>query len=137
MRLQGFTQQARGTDLAAEVTTQEEAAWETLDVNEWASDSYAVAREIAYRHSPQGNLIEDEDEISADYLDDNFDVVVTRLKMAGVRLAFLINSAVDGRCPRIFSIRGSDTVATINATAFSTMLQPQIKPFSVRFSTAC
>ena len=25
---------------------------------------------------------------------------------------------------------------TINATAFSTMLQPQIKPFSVRFSTA-
>ena len=24
---------------------------------------------------------------------------------------------------------------TINATAFSTMLQPQIKPFSVRFST--
>ena len=26
---------------------------------------------------------------------------------------------------------------TINATAFSTMLQPQIKPFSVRFSTAC
>ena len=99
MRLQGFTQQARGTDLAAEVTTQEAAAWETLDVNEWASDSYAVAREIAYRHSPQGNLIEDEDEISADYLDDNFDAVVTRLKMAGVRLAFLINSAVDGTLP--------------------------------------
>jgi len=26
---------------------------------------------------------------------------------------------------------------TINATAFSKMLQPQIKPFSVQFSTAC
>lgn len=99
MRLKRFTQQSRGTDLAAEVTSQDAATWETFDVNEWASESYQIAQGVAYRHTPQGALIEDEDVLSEDYLDDNFGVVTARLKMAGVRLAFLINSAVDGTLP--------------------------------------
>jgi len=45
-----------------------------------------------------------------------------------------VNQHQERQMQRTNSIQLFDT---INATAFSKMLQPQIKPFSVQFSTAC
>jgi S1/P1 Nuclease len=88
-----------GVDLNNEITAAEPTTWETFDLKAWAAESNELARMVAYVDE-NGSFLEDGAELEDAYFHRASPVVRQRLKQAGVRLAFLINSAAAGTLPR-------------------------------------
>ena len=81
----------RDLKLDTTVSDKERETWsQTLDPVGWATESYKLACDHAYVIPKDGRL-------GQDYLDLNFPVVNDRLKMAGVRLAALLNVIYDSK----------------------------------------
>ncbi len=76
------------TELAANITLQEQILYGRLDPVVWATESHKLAVSNAYAVPKDGR-------IGQDYLDKNIRVVNNRLSVAGVRLALLLNVIFD------------------------------------------
>jgi hypothetical protein len=75
--------------LAGGVTAEQAASWANVDVVGWTNESFRLAEEFAYRIPGEGV-------IDRDYLIRAVAIAREQLQRAGVRLAFLINSAAAG-----------------------------------------
>ena len=75
--------------LSSEITAAHAAEWEDFDVVGWSRESYEVAKSLVYDVPPDAKL-------GNDYYERAASIVERRMKQAGVRLAFLLNSAAAG-----------------------------------------
>jgi hypothetical protein len=73
--------------LIANLTEAERLQWQTGDPTQWTNESLALVRSHAYN-------MESSDNLSNDYVERARPVVRTRLVQAGVRLAWLLNTAL-------------------------------------------
>ena len=94
----GITTQEDARNLAEEITEENIQEWSTFDITGWAGESYRLAKEVAYSH-PNGDEVIQGEDLREEYFDAALPIAIERIKMAGVRLAFLINSAADGTLP--------------------------------------
>ncbi len=83
-----------------EITPEQSAQWVRGDPLDWAVDSYWKARKQAYHWTSGDNLPfkwarPGMDLTSENYIDSNLPVVREQLMKAGVRLAFVLNTALD------------------------------------------
>jgi hypothetical protein len=85
----GFDSIAAARVLAAQITPAQMAKWENADVLGWAQESLSLAKNKAYKIPADGKL-------GQAYFDKSLPVVRQQFQKAGVRLAFLINSAAEG-----------------------------------------
>ena len=108
---QRFTKVYRAVDrIEGEILDKDRANWIDSDVWQWADESYkiAISESVGYCHNRNEacwydtsnkilDVVESERVIQIDdnYLERHKPVVELRLKQAGVRLAHLINSALD------------------------------------------
>jgi len=76
-------------ELAAQITPAQTAEWQNADVLGWAQESFRLAKNGAYEIPADGKLGEV-------YFEKSLPVVRQQFQKAGVRLAFLINSAAEG-----------------------------------------
>ncbi|HEX6559120.1 MAG TPA: S1/P1 nuclease [Longimicrobiales bacterium] len=76
--------------LNAEVVPDEAQQWQTLDVGAWTTESYRVCEDYVYTRLPQNGKIRNA------YYRPALGYVEVQLQKAGVRLAFLLNSAAGG-----------------------------------------
>ena len=103
--------------LSREITEADEAAWtRSGDVLRWAADSYWIARKQAYRWTDGAKVPftwarPGMDLTRANYIDSHLPIVREQLKKAGVRLAYLLNQALDPslRQPR-FQLPAADPI---------------------------
>ena len=72
--------------LADEISDAEAAGWEDFDVVGWSRESYEVVKSLVYD-------IPSDRKLGDNYYDRARAIVEVRMKQAGVRLAYLINSA--------------------------------------------
>ena len=80
--------------LLARIGPRELAAWRRGTPSNWAMESFALARQVAYGElSPQSSR--GRYRLSAGYLRDGRAVVALQLSRAGVRLAWLLDRALD------------------------------------------
>lgn len=86
--------------LVKEITPEQVEAWSNDDVLDWARESYWLARKKAY-HWTNGKKLPFKwsrpgmDLTSRNYIDSHLPIVREQLKMAGVRLAHMVNLAFD------------------------------------------
>jgi hypothetical protein len=84
-------------ELAAQITDDQYAAWIESTPEAWANESFRIAREFVDKHGlidPErlrGNSHEAPLVLPASTIDEVKPIVAERLKMAGVRLAWLLN----------------------------------------------
>lgn len=84
--------QALATELHAAITDEHREEWTAeMDVVEWANDSYLLAVSHAYKHPTAHRPIRDGDELRSVYYDRNLPVIEEQLKVAGVRLAKMVD----------------------------------------------
>ena len=74
------------------------AQWSSFDIAAWATESRRAGIEFAYKQ-PDGSAVKANATLADAYFLRAKPVVVEQLEKAGVRLAFLINSAADGTLP--------------------------------------
>lgn len=77
--------------LFRQIADDEAKSWETLNVTEWANESFRIDEEFVY-----GKLHSD-GRIRNEYYKPALGIAETRIMMGGVRLAHLINSIAAGR----------------------------------------
>jgi hypothetical protein len=73
--------------LVANLTEQERRRWQAGDPKQWTDESLSLVRSYAYSTGPSV-------ELSDDYVEKARPIVRTRLAQAGIRLAWLLNSAL-------------------------------------------
>ena len=73
--------------LTANLTEEERLQWRSGNPKQWTDESLMLVRSHAYNSEPSGDL-------SDDYVEKARPVVRTRLAQAGLRLAWLLNSAL-------------------------------------------
>lgn len=93
-----ISQTEDGPVLNAEITPAELAAWQTFDLQAWASESFNLAQTKGYT-KPDGQRVMENDLLSDAYFNAAAPIVREQLKKAGVRLAHLINAAAAGTLP--------------------------------------
>ena len=76
--------------LNAAITKPDIAAWDKGTVEDWALESHRVAQQVAYGRLPQGQ----EPDLATDYLRSASPAVNLQLQKAGIRLAYLLNQAL-------------------------------------------
>ena len=86
--------------LQKEITDADVSRWMKEDVMKWAADSYWIARKKAYRWTDGENVPytwsrPGMDLTRENYIDSHVPLVSEQLKKAGVRLAFMLNTALD------------------------------------------
>ncbi|PWB66025.1 MAG: hypothetical protein C3F17_02360 [Bradyrhizobiaceae bacterium] len=87
--------------LAAEITAEERMAWERSSSEDWANESFQIAREFVMRHGLidrdrlEGNSETNPIVLDVAVLEEANRIAARRLKMAGVRLARLLNRAFE------------------------------------------
>ncbi len=87
--------------LVAEITTDQRKAWSDGSAEDWANESFNMAREFVARHNMTSivragdNSQETPIVLPTSVIDEVKRVVAHRLKMAGVRLAWLLNHAFE------------------------------------------
>ncbi|MFG0315837.1 MAG: S1/P1 nuclease [Planctomycetota bacterium JB042] len=79
--------------LDEEVTEEEVARWRRSGVEEWANESWRLARSTAYT-GVDGEALESGSKLTRTWFTTRTPVVDLRLKKAGVRLAWLLNRAL-------------------------------------------
>jgi hypothetical protein len=86
--------------LTAQITAEERQAWMTGTPDDWANESFKLASEFVTAHSLLAAVREDNHSEEAPIVlprsvldNETKPVVIQRLKMAGVRLAWLLNEA--------------------------------------------
>lgn len=73
--------------LTANLTEKERLEWQTGDPAQWTNESLALVRSYAYNTGTST-------ELSDDYVQKARPIVRTRLAQAGIRLAWLLNTAL-------------------------------------------
>jgi hypothetical protein len=73
--------------LTANLTEEERLKWQAGDPIQWTNESLMLARSYAYNSGPSG-------ELSDDYVEKARPIVRVRLAQAGIRLAWLLNTAL-------------------------------------------
>ncbi len=96
----GHTLQATARALDADISPRELSHWPATTPLSWATESYWIARKTAYRFADGSNVPfawtrPGMDLTPDNYIDTRLPVVRERLQKAGVRLAFLLNTALD------------------------------------------
>ena len=86
----GFHSPTAAHELAVQITPAQTAQWQNADVLGWAQESLTLAQNNAYKIPADGKL-------GRAYFDKSLPVVLQQLQKAGARLAFLINSAAEGK----------------------------------------
>lgn len=87
--------------LAARITTQDQDSWARGTPEDWANESFGLARTFVLKHGLidparlAGNSEDAPIILDAEVLDEGRSVSAQRLKMAGIRLAWLLNRALD------------------------------------------
>ena len=85
------------TDLLASITSELKAQWNASVPRDWANESFAIAEATrtmyCNMHGPSCDMTTSDLNITAEYLDANEPVVKQQLQKAGVRLAWLLDSA--------------------------------------------
>lgn len=87
--------------LAARITAQDQDSWARGTPEDWANESFGIARTFVLKHGLTdparlaGNSEDAPIILDAEVLDEGRSVTAQRLKMAGVRLAWLLNRALD------------------------------------------
>jgi hypothetical protein len=94
----GFDSSELATILAARVTADERREWEQGTPETWANESFRITHDFVTRHGllavPWGQVSEDKPVVlPPSIIDEVKPIVAQRLKMAGVRLAWLLNQA--------------------------------------------
>ncbi len=86
--------------LCAHMGARELAAWQRGTPADWAGESFALARRVAYGELPAPQRAArgrgDRYRLSETYMRDSREVVALQLSRAGVRLAWLLNRALSG-----------------------------------------
>ncbi|MBR6022349.1 MAG: hypothetical protein IK066_08015 [Kiritimatiellae bacterium] len=96
----GHSMRAVVLDLDAGVSYRQASHWVESTPYDWAVESYWIARKVAYRFT-DGTRIPNKwtapglDLTAENYIDEALPYVRVRLQKAGVRLAYLLNSALD------------------------------------------
>jgi hypothetical protein len=99
LRAVGDNATAAATELIKSITPAQQELWtQASDPEDWANESFAIARAAATRYCTQqgGSCNQPADEVVIDeaYIEANKAVVRTQLAKAGVRLAHLLNKAL-------------------------------------------
>ncbi len=86
--------------LMSEITAEQRAAWTAGDVTDWARESWQLSRDTVYGKLPvQANVCEAKLEgrvmLGQDYIAGGVPAVREAVEKAGVRLAVLLNAALD------------------------------------------
>lgn len=84
------------SELIAHITAADRAAWSRGSVADWALESYAIAKAVAYEPLPAPDA-RGEYRLSAGYVNGAVAAVRMQLSRAGVRLAWLLNRALQAR----------------------------------------
>ena len=93
----GLDSTALASVLVAEITTDQRKAWSDGTAEDWANESFNMAREFVARHNMTSivragdNSQETPIVLQTSVVDEAKRVVAHRLKMAGIRLAWLLN----------------------------------------------
>jgi hypothetical protein len=85
---EGGTDEEIAKGLIAKLSKDEQLKWQAGDPVQWTNESLALVRSHAYNTEPSG-------ELSEDYVDKARPIVRTRLAQAGIRLAWLLNKALN------------------------------------------
>lgn len=98
--MDGLTPEKLAAQLAAEINPEQARAWAESKPLDWAMESYYLARKKAYRFTDGSNLPftwtrPGMDLTLENYIESNVPVVREQLQKAGVRLAALLNAALD------------------------------------------
>jgi hypothetical protein len=94
----GFDSSELASKLAAQITVDERNEWEKGTSEDWANESYQITHDFLATHALLGVRWDKTSEESpivlpASVLDEVAPIIARRLKMAGVRLAWLLNRA--------------------------------------------
>jgi nuclease S1 len=90
LRRGGHSWPESASRLNKQIEPQDVQKWEELDLIGWTNESFCIADEFAYGRLPAGNLIGNA------YFRPALGYSESRLQMAGVRLAYLLNQAAAG-----------------------------------------
>jgi S1/P1 Nuclease len=95
----GFDSSELADRLTSEITARDRTKWENGTSEDWANESYQTSYDFAAKHAllgvNWGAVSEDAPIVlPTSVLDEVKPIVALRLKMAGVRLAFLLNQAL-------------------------------------------
>jgi hypothetical protein len=92
----GDDPQTVATKLEAQITPTERAAWAQGDARSWAMESYGVASQVVYSFNPPHGCTGGQAPIAlpAGYADKATEVTRVQLQKAGVRLAYVLNTAL-------------------------------------------
>jgi S1/P1 Nuclease len=95
----GFDSSEMGNKLATQITADERKEWERGTSEDWANESYQTTHNFLAAHALLGARWDKTSEeapivLPASILDEVKPIVAQRLKMAGVRLAWLLNQAL-------------------------------------------
>jgi len=83
------------TRLTREISVDEAARWESLDVVAWTNESYRICEEFVYRQLPADRRLRN------DYYYPALGYAEVQLQKAGVRLAYLLNGVAGGATPQL------------------------------------
>jgi hypothetical protein len=87
--------------LTAQLATDDVDAWRSGTPADWANESFRIARAFVLKHGllnpppPLGSTIDDPVVLDGAAADEGAAAIAQRLKMAGVRLAWLLNRVLD------------------------------------------
>jgi hypothetical protein len=97
----GPNRHAIAAKLAAQITASDREAWQRGSPADWANESFQIAREFVSKHRlrsrapPQGATGDSPIVLDDTVAEEGTAIVAQRLKMAGVRLAWILNSALE------------------------------------------
>jgi hypothetical protein len=77
-------------ELAQRLTPEQRQQWVKGTIGDWALESHRLARDVAYKRLPQGPI----PELGEAYVEAATPVVEIQLEKAGIRLAYLLNQAL-------------------------------------------
>lgn len=81
--------------LNAQITEQEQSQWSSLNIDDWAADSFVLARDAVYVEI-DGEAVGNEMRLGEAYYQRARPIVQEQIKKAAVRLAILIDKAAAG-----------------------------------------
>lgn len=84
--------------LNGQITAAQASSWGVIELQSWASESFAASLATAYR-KPDGSRVQPNEVLSDAYFNAARSVLETQLKKAGVRLAAILNAAAAGTLP--------------------------------------
>ncbi len=96
IELQNLSAGDYARELRDEITDADVAAWQQGTPADWATESWRLARELAYRDA-DGNEIESGATLGRRYVTTRTPIVDAQLRRAGVRLAWVIDQALADR----------------------------------------